>query len=86
METVWRNIDSGKGPGKKYRNSNRFVDTKLPYIFPLDCFTTIHLTVKHIATGREGLFVLLTDRPLISERAVGLYRARNRIEDAFTGT
>lgn len=46
MEIIRKNIDTGKKPRKKYRNSNCFVDTKLSYMFPLDCFSNLSLTVR----------------------------------------
>ena len=36
-----------------------------------------------MVTGREGLFVLLTNRPLTAEKVIELYRARNQVEGAF---
>ena len=36
-----------------------------------------------MVTGREGLFVLLTNRPLTAEKVIELYRARNQVESAF---
>lgn len=36
-----------------------------------------------MVTGREGSFVLLTNRPLTAEKVIELYRARNRAEGAF---
>ena len=86
MEIIRKNIDIGKKPRKKYRNSNCFVDTKLSYLFPLDCFSkeeAIGHAVDRMVTGREGLFVLLTNRPLTAEKTIELYRARNRVESAF---
>ena len=86
MEIIRRNIDSGKKPRKKYRNSNCFVDTRLSYMFPLDCFSkeqAIDHAVERMVTGREGLFVLLTNRPLTAEKVIELYRARNQVEGAF---
>ena len=86
MEIIRKNIDSGKKPRKKYRNSNCFVDTKLSYQFPLDNRTkeeAIDEAVNRMITGREGLFVLLTNRPLTAEKTIELYRARNHVEGAF---
>ena len=86
MEIIRKNIDSGKKPRKKYRNSNCFVDTRLSYMFPLNCFTkeeAIDHAVERMVTGREGLFVLLTNRPLTAEKTIELYRARNQVEGAF---
>ena len=86
MEIIRKNMDPGKRPRKKYRNSNCFVDTKLSYQFPLDCFTkeqAIDHAVERMVTGREGSFVLLTNRPLTAEKVIELYRARNRAEGAF---
>ena len=87
MEIIRKNIDIGKKPRKKYRNSNCFVDTKLSYMFPLDCFSkeeAIDHAVARMITGREGLFVLLTNRPLTAEKVIELYRARNQVESAFS--
>ena len=36
-----------------------------------------------MVTGREGPFVLLTNRPLTAEKVIGPYRARNRAEGAL---
>jgi len=86
MGIIRKNIDSGKKPRKKYRNSNCFVDTRLSYMFPLDCMSkeeAIDHAVDRMVTGREGLFVLLTNRPLTAERMMELYRSRNQIEEAF---
>ena len=86
MEIIRKNIDIGKKPRKKYRNSNCFVDTKLSYMFPLNCFSreeAIDYAVERMITGREGLFVLLTNRPLTAEKVIELYRARNQVESAF---
>lgn len=86
MGIIRKNIDSGKRPRKKYRNSNCFVDTRLSYMFPLDCMSkeeAIDHAVDRMVTGREGLFVLLTNRPLTAERTMELYRSRNQIEEAF---
>ncbi len=86
MEIIRKNIDSGKKPRKKYRNSNCFVDTRLSYMFPLNCFTkeeAIDHAVERMVTGREGLFVLLTNSPLTAEKTIELYRARNQVEGAF---
>ena len=86
MGIIRKNIDSGKRPRKKYRNSNCFVDTRLSYMFPLDYMSkeeAIDHAVDRMVTGREGLFVLLTNRPLTAERTMELYRSRNQIEEAF---
>lgn len=83
---IRKNIDSGKKPRKEYRNSNCFVDIRLSYMFPLNCFTkeqAIDHAVERTVTGREGLFVLLTNRPLTAEKVIEPYRARNQVESAF---
>ena len=60
-------LDKGKKPRKKYRVSNVFVDTHLHYRFPL-AFASREAAVDHavraMTCGREGIFVLLTNRPL----------------------
>ena len=67
MQTIRKNIDSGRRPRKKYRNSNCFVDTRLSYLFPLGGQgkeEAINRAVNGMITGREGLFVLVSNRPL----------------------
>ena len=52
---------------------------------PLDCFSKERATdraAERTVTGREGSFVLLTNRPLTAEEVIELYRARNRVEGA----
>ncbi len=86
MEIISKNIDSGKRPREKYRNSNCFVDTRLSHQFPLRVFTKeedIDMAVTSMVTGREGLFVLTMDRRLPAWKVLELYRARGRIENAF---
>lgn len=84
-ETIRKNIGSGKRPRKRYRNSDRFVDTGLSYMSPLDCFSKERATdraAERTVTGREGPFVPPTNRPLTAEKVIELYRARNRAEGA----
>ena len=60
-------VDKGKRPRKKYRISNCFVDTHLSYRFPLGFASkerAIDHAVESMIGGREGLFVLLTNRSL----------------------
>jgi len=86
MQTIRRNIDSGRKPRKKYRNSNCFATTGLGYQFPLGGRTkeeAVEQAVKTMTTGREGLFVLLTNRPLTASEVLELYRARNDVETKF---
>jgi transposase len=86
MQTIRKNIDVGKRPRKKYRNSNCFVDTKLSYRFPLTGRSkeeAINDAVNRMITGREGLFVLVSNRPLTASEMLELYRGRNVIEAAF---
>jgi transposase len=86
MQTIRKNIDSGRRPRKKYRNSNCFVDTRLSYQFPLGGRTeeeALDMAVDRMMAGREGLFVLLSNRPLTASEILDLYRARNDVETAF---
>lgn len=79
-------LENGKKPRKKYRISNCFVDTHLSYTFPLDFGSeeeAIDHAVKHMINGREGLFVLLTNRRLSAEDVLERYRSRNAVETAF---
>jgi transposase len=86
MEEMKLALRDGKKPRKKYRNSNCFVDTRLSYQFPLIGRTreeAIEEAVKRMTTGREGLFVLVTNRPLTAEETLRYYRDRNAVETAF---
>jgi len=86
MQTIRKNIDSGRKPRKKYRNSNCFVDTKLSYLFPLGGQGKEEATeraVNGMITGREELFVLVSNRPLTAFEILELYRNRNDIETMF---
>lgn len=79
-------LEKGKKPRKKYRISNCFVDTRLSYHFPLQFSSesgAIEHAVNHMICGREGLFVLLTNRPLTAEQTLDPYRSRNAVETAF---
>ncbi len=79
-------LEKGKKPRKKYRISNCFVDTRLSYVFPLNFSSeeeAIEHAVKHMISGREGLFVLLTNRSLSAEKVLNIYRSRNAVETAF---
>ena len=62
------------------------MDTKLSYLFPLggrEKTEAIERAVNGMMTGREGLFVLVSNRPLTASEILGLYRARNDIETGF---
>lgn len=86
MQIIRKNIDSGKRQRKKYRNSNCFVDTNLLYGFPLEGRTkeeAIDMAVKRMVTGKEGLFVLTTNRSLTASSVLEIYRSRNAAEAAF---
>ena len=55
-EIIRRNMDSGRKPRKKYRNSDCFVDTRLSYMFPLDCFSkerAIDHAVERMVTAEK---------------------------------
>ncbi|MDI9491719.1 MAG: transposase, partial [Bacillota bacterium] len=86
MQIIRKNIDSGKKQRKKYRNSNCFVDTKLSYLFPLTGRSreeAVETAVNRMISGREGLFVLVCNRPLTASEILDLYRSRNDVEGAF---
>jgi transposase len=79
-------VEKNKTPRKKYRNSNCFVDTRLSYRFPLAYVSREDATeraVNNMVTGREGLFVLLTNRELTASGILGAYRSRNAVESSF---
>ena len=87
MSEIRASIARNKQPRKKYRTSNCFVTTHLSYTFPLMGRYTkeeaVEAAVKAMTTGREGLFVLVTNRPLTASEALGYYRDRNAVETAF---
>ena len=86
MEEMKAALNTGKKPRKKHRNGNCFVDTRLSYQFPLIGRTkeeAIEEAVRRMITGREGLFVLVTNRPLTAEEILSYYRDRNAVETAF---
>ena len=86
MEELKGALDRGKRPRKKYRVSNCFVDTHLSYRFPLDFNSkeeAIEHAVRNMIGGREGLFVLLTNRELSASETLNTYRSRNAVEAAF---
>lgn len=69
-------LTKGKRPRKKYRNSNCFVDTRLSYQFPLTGMSkeeAIEEAIKRMTTGREGLFILVTNRPLTASETLDYY-------------
>lgn len=79
-------LDKGKKPRKKYRVSNVFIDMHLSYRFPLAFASreeAIDHAVRTMTSGREGIFVLLTNRPLTVLEALTTYRSRNSVETAF---
>jgi len=86
MVNIKAAIEKGKKPRKKYRTGNCFVDTKLFYQFPLEGRTrdeAIDEAVGRMISGREGLFVLVTNRPLTASETLELYRSRNAVESSF---
>jgi len=86
MEELRSALEKGKKPRKKYRISNCFVDTRLSYRFPLQFSSkeeAVEHAVRNMVGGREGLFVLLTNRPFSAMHTLELYRSRNAVETAF---
>ena len=86
MEIISKSIDKDKSPRKKHRNSNWFVDTKRYYRFPLGGVTkeeAIEHTFNQKMTGREGLLVLFSNRPLTASEILEIYRSSNEIEGSF---
>jgi len=81
-------IAKGKRPPEKHRNSNVFLDTKLSYVFekivdrlPED--EAIIWAIRHMITGREGKFTLLSSRDMTPSEALRIYRSRNDAETSF---
>jgi len=81
-------IAKGKRPPEKHRNSNVFLDTKLSYVFekivdrlPED--EAIIWAIRHMITGREGKFTLLSSRDMTPSEALRIYRSRNDAESSF---
>jgi transposase len=61
------------------------VDTGLSYLFPIAGQTeeeAVGRAVRNMMTGREGLFVLVSNRPLTASGTL-VYRAMNDIETTF---
>ena len=86
MEIISKSIDKDKSPRKKHRNQNWFVDTKLYYRFPLEGVLkedAIKRASNKRKTGREGLFILFSNRPLTASEILEIYRSRNEIESSF---
>jgi len=86
MKELKAAVERQKRPRKKHRNSNCFVDTRLFHRFPLETMTrgeAIEHAVKQMISGREGLFVLLTNSTLTASDVLELYRSRNAAESAF---
>jgi transposase len=86
MEELKAAVMKQKRPRKKHRNSNCFIDTKLSYVFPLDTMSreaAVEEAVRRMTTGREGLFMLLTNRGLTAPDILSTYRSRNAAEAAF---
>lgn len=86
MEEIRTSVERERKPRKKHSNSNCFVDTRLFYRFPLRGVPreqAVERAVKSMITGKEGLFVLLTNRELTAFDALRMYRSRNAVETAF---
>jgi transposase len=86
MVDIKASISGNRRPRKKYRTANCFVDTRLSYVFPLDTMSreeAIEEAVRRMMMGREGLFVLLTNKELTASATLELYRSRNAAEAAF---
>jgi len=86
MEELKAAVNKGRRPRKKHRNGNCFVDTRLFHRFPLDGLTKEEATeraVRQMISGREGSFVLLTNRPLTASETLEIYRSRNAVESSF---
>jgi len=86
MEEIKTSIKKNRKPRKKHRNGNCFVDTRLSYLFPLEGRSrkeSVDEAVRRMTTGKEGLFVLVTNRQLTAQEVLDLYRSRNAVETAF---
>jgi len=86
MEEIRASVEKNRKPRKKHSNSNCFVNTRLSYRFPLAGIPREQATeraVREMITGREGLFVLLTNRELSASDVLEMYRSRNAVETAF---
>jgi transposase len=86
MDEIKGALKKNKRPRQKHRNSNCFVDTKLSYRFPLEGMTrgeAIEFAVRHMISGKEGSFVLVTNRELTASDILRIYRSRNAAESAF---
>lgn len=86
MEDMKAALNGKKKPRKKYRNSNVFVRTILRRDFPLDFKSreeAIEFAVRKQISGREGYFILMSNRKMTASQMLSEYRSRNGIEEGF---
>ena len=86
MQEIRTSVEKERKPRKKHSNSNCFVDTRLFYRFPLHGVPreqAVERAIRSMITGKEGLFVLLTNRELTASDVLKMYRSRNAVETAF---
>ncbi|MEM0467068.1 MAG: IS1634 family transposase [Candidatus Thermoplasmatota archaeon] len=83
---LWKTIDQGKRPRKKYRNSNHFLQTHLSYTFPLTGLSreeAIERALQLSITGKEGFFSLISNKDFSLHEALQYYREKDGVEKLF---
>ena len=78
-----KTVQSNKKPRKKYRNSNHFLLTHLAYTFPLTGLSreeAIACALRQSITGKEGFFVLVSNKDFSLHEALIFYREKDCVE------
>ena len=84
--SLWKTIQENKTPGKKYRNSNHFLQTHLSYTFPLTGLSreqAIERALQLSITGKEGFFALVSNKDFSLHEALQYYREKDCLEKMF---
>jgi transposase len=84
--SLWRTIQEKKQPHQKYCNSNHFLQTHLSYTLPLTGLTrkeAIERALQFSITGKEGFFVLVSNKDFLLHEALRYYREKDGVEKLF---
>jgi transposase len=85
-KTIQKSIDKNKKLPKKYRINNPLVDCEYSYQTKLTSMSENEAKMileKASITGREGFFVLVSNKDLTLEEALTIYRKKDSIEKIF---
>ncbi len=83
---LWKTIQQGKRPRKKYRSSNHFLQTHLSYTFPLTGLSreeALERALRLSTTGKEGFFTLVSNKDFSLHEALQYYREKDGVEKLF---